>query len=205
VDSKAVNRQLRQTVRPVLKAAGFDVFTERTAWRYWSLGIDVVNFQSFNSYLAEAVGSTTFSFAVNLGMYFIYIPYSLGEERIKRRGDRLLPQEYECMLRRPLHKSIWQPALPRPNVWLVEPDGSNLVAVVNDAEKVLKSEGLPWFEQYRDPTRLLQVLLEVPEAVLDDGTHGFGANPSPIRSYLTSFTTSHLELREQPLSGSTHC
>jgi hypothetical protein len=182
----------------MLRAVGFDVFTERTAWRQWPLGIDVVNFQSFNSYLADAIGSTTFSFAVNLGIYFMYVPYTLGEERIKHEHDRLLPQEYQCMLRRPLHKTLLQPALPRPDVWLIDADGSNLLAVVNDAGEVLISEGLPWFEQYRDPSRLLQVLLECPNAVLDDGTHGFGANPSPIRSHLTNFTVSHLGLPTKP-------
>lgn len=89
-------------------------------------------------------------------------------------------RESEGILRRPLHKSGRQ-ALPRSDVRLVDPDGTNIVAVVKHAEEVLYFEGVPWFEQYRDPSRLLHVPLEATKAVLDDGTHGFENNPSPIR------------------------
>lgn len=47
MDSKLVSAELRVQVRPVLKAAGFSRFTDRTAWRYADDRVDVVNFQSF--------------------------------------------------------------------------------------------------------------------------------------------------------------
>jgi hypothetical protein len=45
-----------------MRAAGFDSFTGRTAWRYIDTAVDVVNFQSFSASIANAVGCTPFSF-----------------------------------------------------------------------------------------------------------------------------------------------
>jgi len=56
MDSKEVNKQIRAVIRPVLKAQGFARFTARDSWRFHDDRIDVVNFQSFNSYLAGTIG-----------------------------------------------------------------------------------------------------------------------------------------------------
>jgi hypothetical protein len=72
--STDVNRAIRRLVWARLREVGFERRTARTAWRRWDEGVDVVNFQSFNSYLAGGVGCTTFSFAVNLGAALDYVP-----------------------------------------------------------------------------------------------------------------------------------
>jgi hypothetical protein len=41
---------------PVLRTAGFDSFSSRTAWRYADAAVDVVTFQSFSASIADAVG-----------------------------------------------------------------------------------------------------------------------------------------------------
>lgn len=52
---------IRVEVRPLLIAAGFVRSTDRTYWRYHVDRVDVINFQSFNSYNAAALGITTVS------------------------------------------------------------------------------------------------------------------------------------------------
>jgi hypothetical protein len=197
VDSRDVNRALRAQVRPCLREAGFATFTARTAWRHWELGVDVVNFQSFNSYLADGVGCTTFSFSVNLGIHLKYIPYLLGEERLKHKGEYVLPNEYECEIRRPLLKSLEQASLPRRDIWLIEADGNNIVAAVDDARNVIETEAFPWFQNYHDPHHFLELLLDSSKDAPANSTWGIGANPSPFRSYLTAYTARQLALHDQ--------
>ncbi len=60
-NSSDVNRALREMLWPALKDAGFVERTARTAWRRHADRIDVVNFQSFNAYLAQQIGATTFT------------------------------------------------------------------------------------------------------------------------------------------------
>src|SRR6266851_3843005 len=92
VNSKVVNGAIRAQIRPLLKEHGFVKFTSRTSWRFTEQTIHVLNFQSFNSYLAEGVGSTTYSFAINLGCYIKAIPSRLG--CFKQENGYLMPPEY---------------------------------------------------------------------------------------------------------------
>src|SRR5882724_2810970 len=94
MDSKDVARAIRSRIRPPLKAAGFDRFTSRTAWRFRGPAIGVVNFQSFNSYIASGVGCTTFSFAIKLGFHYTFLP-EIGTSKSYDRNNR--PQEYHCV------------------------------------------------------------------------------------------------------------
>src|SRR5215467_13800459 len=113
----------------MLRDAGFSQFSARTAWRYTETKIDVVNFQSFNSYLANAVGCTTYSFAVRLGCSFEIIP---RRQRIKQKNGHLRPEEYECHFRLTLLKNIHQANLKRRDTWYVDPSGESLKAIVED-------------------------------------------------------------------------
>jgi hypothetical protein len=61
-------------------------------------------------------GCTTFSFAVNLG---IYVP-ALAEDRQAQLNK---PHDYDCHLRRQLFKRMTQPNYARKDIWLVEPGG----------------------------------------------------------------------------------
>jgi len=168
IDSREVNRALREIVWPALKLIGFSRRTQRTAWRDRSGVIQVVNFQSFNSYLAEGLASTTFSFSVNLGVF-----YEAIADRSSMRGfikDPSRPEEYHCHARKHLGKGIVQPNEPttrrwfdprptssplgrwvdRPDIWFVLPDGSNLNLVVTDARDRILETGLPWLERLSD-------------------------------------------------------
>jgi hypothetical protein len=179
VDSRDVTRAIRRVVWPVLREHGFTAFAGRTAWRYVGEAIDVVNFQSFSASLADAVGCTTFSFSVNLG---VWLPADAHEAvELKRDTEgRLRPTEYQCVPhRRRLEKSLaqpwfkpfrsdtrrWLPSLrlhrrglekvlrrdthDRSDTWFVLPDGSNADECLEDALRAISDEGLRWFEQTR--------------------------------------------------------
>jgi hypothetical protein len=182
MDSSIVNRQIKSVIRPLLQDAGFRQFTPRTAWRYSQGKIDVVTLQSFSSYLAKRVGCTTYSFSVMLGCSFDAIPRGA---RIKQKNGYLRPEEYQCHFRLPLQKSIKQP-LKRTDVWLVDPSGKNLDMVIADAKKAILETGLGWFGRFGNMKEVLRTLLE--DAESNESTFGFGANPSPIRHFMTGFT-----------------
>lgn len=107
----AVTREIRRLVWPALRDEGFSAFTGRSAWRFVTDDIDVVNFQSFGASLADAIGCTTFSFAVNLGVWLVEddIPNGM-EPKLRRDADgHLRPEEYQCPYRLHLEKSVEQP------------------------------------------------------------------------------------------------
>ena len=92
MDSKVVAREIKQEIWPLLRRERFTEFSPKTAWRLTSDQIHVVNYQSFNSYLAQGVGCTTFSFALNLGIVFRAIPFQYP---VKKGPDpSVKPQKY---------------------------------------------------------------------------------------------------------------
>jgi hypothetical protein len=171
-DSSDVNKAIRHGVWTDLKERGFIDHTARTAWRRWEGGVDAINFQSFNRYLADGVGCTTYSFALNMGILLDAVPNY-------PKTDPARPREHQCHLRLHLHKHLSQPffhpytavraedrqtagdgvqagqATDRADVWYVEPDGRNLDTCISDALTVIVGAGLDWFENARDPRKLL--------------------------------------------------
>jgi uncharacterized protein DUF4304 len=193
VDSFVVNKEIKSIIRPMLQVAGFTQFSPRTAWRYGDKKIDVVNFQSFNSYLANSVGCTTYSFCARLGCSFEAIPRG---ERIKQKEGYLRPEEYECHFRSTLLKTIRQSNLKRRDIWYVDPSGENLGEVIEDAKKAILEKGIPWFHRFDDPQEILRTLLK--DSPSNEGTHGFGTKQSPDRHFKTGFVA--LSLGKMPLA-----
>jgi hypothetical protein len=187
VDSSVVNKEIKSVIRPLLQDAGFTRFTARTGWRYSPEKIDVVNFQSFNSYLANSLGCTAYSFCVRLGCSFNAIPRS---ERVKRKGEFFQPEEYECHFRRPLQKTIKQSNLKRTDVWYVDPSGQNLKIVIKDAQEGILKIGLPWFDRFTDLNEVLRTLQQDPES--NEGDWGFGTKTSPLRHFMTGYVARSL-------------
>lgn len=52
MDSKVVARDIKREIWPLLRREGFTEFSPKTAWRHTPDQIHVVNYQSFNTYLA---------------------------------------------------------------------------------------------------------------------------------------------------------
>src|SRR5262245_41395549 len=122
MDSKIVNAEIRKIIRPVLKDAGFSAFTARTAWRYLDSGIEVVNFQSFNSYCSAGLRCTTYSFSINLGVHLPEVPSAV--RHLEKFKDR--PPEYACHLRGRLLRGFAQKELERKDIWYIDDEGRYL-------------------------------------------------------------------------------
>jgi hypothetical protein len=148
---------------------------DRNSWRTCPESKWVVNFQSFNSYLAEGVGCTTFSFGINLGVYFDFHRPSPDASPIER------PKEYEATIRLHALKTLQQPFFnpygkhpgrDRRDVFFVLEDGSNLDEVIDDAREVLERHALPTLRHYDDP-------LYAYCALFDHARHWPPRSPSP--------------------------
>jgi hypothetical protein len=190
IDSNAVNRALRALVWPELDRLGFVRRTARTAWRDREAVIHVFNFQSFNRDLADLMGTTTFSFSVNVGVFYPEIANISGRSAFLR--DPLRPQEPQCQARRHLAKGIAQSGDPsrrdrldphldyaaprawvdRPDVWLVLADGSNVESVVIDARDRVLADGIPRLERLSDLGEARRHFAEVPDSTLGPGIQG---------------------------------
>lgn len=199
MDSRIVSRELWKGIRPLLKAAGWTSFTSRTARRFCDQRIDVINFQSFNTYLADRIGSTTYSFCVRLGCFFRFIP---ERAPIKVRHGLPMPEEYHCHLRYTIRKKFPQPECARTDVFYVDPDGKYLPAVVDDVRKGISTEGLEWFLRFSDMREVLRTLQEDSQSA-HNGTWGFGANPSPIRYLIRGYVALSLGQTELAINDLT--
>ena len=124
MDSKAVSKEIRGRVWPLLKAEGFSRFTTRTAWRDSDDKIDVVNFQSYGAYNAAVLRVTPFSFSVNLGGFLTYVP-PLWPPKLK--DGHVTPQEAECQFRRRLTRTVTQVGNEHADVWCLDEQGRNLL------------------------------------------------------------------------------
>jgi hypothetical protein len=176
MDSRIVAREIKNEIWPLLRREGFTEFSAKTAWRPTPEQIHVVNYQSFNSYLAERVGCTTFSFALNLGIFFRAVPL---EHPVKKGHDpSFKPQDYHCHFRHRLPKNVEQPVLPRSDIWYVERDGSNLLQCLDDSRTSITREGLPWFARFESLESVLKLLMEQ-DQLLD--VSGVGTRTSPAR------------------------
>ena len=193
MDSKVVNCSIKANVWLALKENGFSHFTSRSAWRFHADRIDVVNFQSFNSYNASVIGCTTFSFAVNLGCYLLCIPYQYGAEHLKENGGRLLPDEAQCQMRRQIQprdeRSLVERLLARKapkGIWPIDESGSNLTSTFEEVRSRLLDDGLQWFSRFAQPKEVLRIFTSESESMGE--LWGFGNNPSPHRSYCIGYS-----------------
>lgn len=167
MDSKLINKLIRSEIWPILRTGGFDKFDSRTAWRYQSPFICVVNFQSFNLSLAQSLGCTTYSFAVRLG---IYVEQSDGEKWVRRdAADKLRPRECECEIRAHLNKRTTVDGFPREDIFYIDPDGFSAAAVFHEVKDLIASLALPWFTALTDVDGLIRWLStkQRPEGLLD--------------------------------------
>lgn len=153
MDSKTINKLIRSEIWPLLRQADFTRFEARNAFAYRGPFIDVVNFQSFNSYLAGSLGCTTFSFAVNLGVYIIGQP---GEYRLPRdKAGQLVPHEYHCAFRIQLHKRTPVDGFARDDIFFIDPEGRTTASCFEEL-RYLATHTIPeWFEERNNVDRLI--------------------------------------------------
>ena len=99
IEAKDVNRALRGTLWPALKAHGFTERTERVAWRYTHESINVVEVQTVGRY-SDQVGCPPLSVSVFVAAYPPYLPEAqlVGDlaSAIPTRAGRLRPHYWHC-------------------------------------------------------------------------------------------------------------
>lgn len=188
VNKKAVEKALKDALRPVIKAHGFQTFKGRTAWRHTEKRIDVVEIQFFPKEQVDKWGITPFSFAIGAGVFFTFIPPYAGP--IKNKDGELLPKEVDCHLRTTPFKTLKQRECGIPNIWYIDPVGKCLEPAICDARKHLEDKEFFWFERFNDLREVIRMLLEVEPS---DEMHGMGSKLSPKRSYITGFVALELE------------
>jgi hypothetical protein len=148
MDSKAINKLIRSEVWPILRDQGFTVFESRSAFAYKAQFINVVSFQSFNSYNAEVLGCTTYSFTPRLGVYVIG---STGEDRVKRdRAGRLQPFEYECSFRSELRKRAPVDGFSRDDIFYIDPEGRTTAHCFHELKHLCQEVAPLWFKANND-------------------------------------------------------
>ena len=113
IEARDVNRALRGTLWPALKAHGFTERTERVAWRYASESINVVEVQAVGRY-SEQVGCPPLSLSVFVAAYPPYLPEAqlVGDlaSSIPTRAGRLRPHYWHCdPFSRSMEKTVSQP------------------------------------------------------------------------------------------------
>ncbi|MDX5299509.1 MAG: hypothetical protein LPK85_11245 [Gammaproteobacteria bacterium] len=185
MDSKVVSRAIKAEVWPLLRDAGFSVFSPRTAWRQHFNRVDVFSFQSFNAYNAGVIGCTTSSFSVRLGCFLLVVPPEHAPSRLKSKGGVLIPHEHECQFRGSLARTFQQPELERTDIWYVSPDGASLSRSIQDVRTQYAAHAAPWYAQFGSLEHVLDILEHRDEDM--DRLWGFGRNPSPMRSYLSGY------------------
>lgn len=184
MDSSFVSRVIRKITWPIVREQGFGDLSSRTARRDCDDRIEIINFQSFNSHLARGLGCTTFSFALNLGIFFRRIPRP-RPIKLEATSKPFRPEEYHCHFRRKLTKTPNIDALKRLDIWSVEPDGSNVEDLILDATFKIQNDALPWFERYRNLDIVLEVLNK--DRNPSDGTWGYGTLASPNRRLMRGY------------------
>ena len=187
MDSSVVNKAIRAEIWPFLKSVGFSRTTARTAWRHKLDRVDVVNFQSFNSYHAGVSGITTFSFAVNLGCYLRYIPdqYPESPDASRLREAEPRPQEYQCQMRSRLTRSYQDRRSKDKKIWYIDENGSNISQALHDVRMLLLRDAYPWFERFASPSEVYNILASTEEDMSQ--LWGFGRPGGSIRSYFLGY------------------
>ena len=188
MNSKEVTKQINSQIRPVLKENGFEKFIGRTYWRYREDRVDILNFQSFNSYHSEVMGCTTFSYSVNLSVFLNYIP---GKIHVKEKNGLKRPNEAEGNFRKQLEKGMSQTELKTRDVWYVDNEGKNLSDCINDTKKQIKDVALGWYEKFNSKEKIMEILNK--EEIDMNGTWGFGRFDSANRAELVAYTAFELD------------
>jgi len=167
--SKNVNHSIKKYIIPILKENGFSVFTNRNAWRYKPNTVDVIQFMSYNSFRATILNCTTFSFAINLGVYVKSIPSDIKNNM---RLNMLCPDIPFCHLFGYLLKTIEQNECKTNRIWYIDEKGHNIESVMCDVASVIRSDALSWFNRLENLNEIIKLLENDDKDILVDPVNG---------------------------------
>ncbi len=174
IGSRDVDVHLRRLFWPEFSRQGF-VRAGRTGRTWSEAAVCVVNVQSLNAYLAGAIGVTTVSIAINLGVWLPHAP--TGEMPMRRdRQGRPSPAEYECAFRDRVRRSDGS------DTYVLRGDGSDAEARVAEAGRDARDQALGWFEERLTLGQQMSLLRSKGVDVF------IGAPDSPQRLFLLGLT-----------------
>lgn len=179
VDAKVVDKALRMDVFGFLKEIGFTRRKGLKLWRDHEFFVDIIQFRHFSPYLADGLKTETFSVTIDLGVFF-----TNTSRKTKRNGDTPLPDAVDGHFRGNILKHLRQPELERRDIWHINPDGSNLDAVITDIENVVQKDVPAWFKRVHDLDVMREILETEGAEIVDDDIpilFGFGNPGSPNR------------------------
>jgi hypothetical protein len=173
VSRKWVRDRYQETIWPLLERHGFDTFHDRCAWRHREQRLDVVELHFYPKSEVRMWGLTPCSFAVEVGVFYPFIP-PMSPLRARSKHGEPLPDAFDCHLRHDgIERQLPQKRLARyqgfeyvdpenriPNIWYVAPDGSNLGEVMADVSRPLAEQVLPWLARLDDLPRVTRYLIE---------------------------------------------
>jgi len=204
MNTKDVNKAIREIVGPPLKDLGFRAQNSRDFYLLLPHAIQVINFQSFNTYMAKVLEMTPFSFCVNLGIYFGFVPNYIPHIK---ETEKKLPKEYECHFRWKLKKNIGLLEYPREDIWCVT-DAVSCQMAVKDALHSILDRGIPWLKRYSNIDEAFNILWTQEEDYLGEaeaaGVGGIGNMNSPLRNFLLKAFREYLQANGFLANTKTH-
>jgi len=217
MDARAVDRQLRAKIWPLLRLHGFLRRASRIAWRYEN-GVDLVEISSVGSSW-DAVGCTSFSISARVAAM---PPFVKPPKQTPERDGQLRPHYWHCQLQWGLRKSLSQPwfhpfaephrDLPRSlalhreglkqvlrrdvhdrtDIWFIKEDGSNVDEVMDDLIAAIEGEGMAVLARFHDSNAVIKMVL----------AEELGARPnSPAANELIRGALEFLSTNPERLSG----
>jgi hypothetical protein len=187
VNPRDLTRALRADFWPKLRSVGFDVRTDRAAWRYADDSVDVIDVWSVGPN-ADACGCPSVSFSAMAGSIPSFMP---PPPAWSVKNGQARPRHTDCQLKIRLEKTISQPWFKpfvlspkpttplsflkhrrglqavlrtdrhdRPDIWFVKDDASNLDEVIADLWHVTQTVGLPVLNRLHDPCAVIEMVLD---------------------------------------------
>jgi hypothetical protein len=183
-DSRDVNKYIAAEIWPKLRELGFDSIKGRVASRTHADRVDLVQFTTFSSYEAQRLELKPGSFAIALGCHLEYVTNPIAYNTAE--AARVAKAEVAaCLLRAQLRRSYMRPFGLDREIWAVGVPGVPFDKVMSAASDAVLGEGAKWFEQFRTPLAVYE-LLESREEHMSK-LWGFGNRGSPIRHYLLGY------------------
>ncbi|MTH55359.1 hypothetical protein GKZ89_18350 [Bacillus mangrovi] len=169
MESKDLNKELRDTLYPVLGECGFTKITSRGSWKYNDNCIWIMDYEPVGKRFSEGSGWPSMSLFINCAIYFTFIPELNTEDVIKQSSDgQLTPRYNQSHLQETLlcnyNQNEYTNTLEIPadrgrnDIWWIEEDGSNLNHVINSLAEVISVDGMEWLREFSSEQHVLEAL-----------------------------------------------